>query len=156
MDDPLRQLLAETLDWQASHAGFDSAIEDLPAELRGTRPPGGPHSVWELVEHIRLAQRDILDFCRDELYEERSWPADYWPDSAAPASSDAWEESVAGYHEDLEALRDLVMDPAFDLFAKVPWGSGQTHIREVVLVVDHTAYHVGQIVLVRRLLGAWK
>lgn len=156
MDDPLRELLAKTLDWQASHAGFDSAIADLPPELRGTRPHGAPHSVWELVEHIRSAQRDILDFCRDEHYEERSWPEDYWPDAAAPPSADAWEESVASYHTDLEALRNLVLDPDFDLFAKVPWGSGQTNIREVVLVVDHTAYHVGQIVLVRRLLGAWK
>ncbi|MCG6988732.1 MAG: DinB family protein [Gemmatimonadetes bacterium] len=155
MDEPLRQLLAKTLDWQESHARFDSAIADLAPELRGKRPEGAPHSVWELVEHIRLAQRDILDFTRDESYQERRWPDDYWPSSQAPSSSSAWDESVAGYHADVDAFKALVMDPDFDLFAKVPWGSGQTNIREVVLAADHTAYHVGQIVLVRRLLGAW-
>jgi len=155
MDDALRRFLAKTLDWHDAHAHFDAAIADLPQELRGRRPAGGPHSVWELVEHIRLAQRDILDFCRDEHYEERRWPDDYWPPSPAPSSPGQWDDSVATYHADLEALRALVLDPEFDLFATVPWGSGQTNLREVLLVVDHTAYHVGQIVLVRRLLGAW-
>ncbi len=155
MDDPLRQFLAKTLDWQEAHARFDSAIADLPPALRGKRPAGSPHSVWELTEHIRLTQRDILDFCRDEHYQERKWPDDYWPASPAPASASAWDESVRTYHADLDAFKALVLDPDFDLFARVPWGSGQTNIREVVLVVDHTAYHVGQIVLVRRLLGAW-
>ncbi len=155
MDDQLRPFLAKILDWQQSHARFDSAVADLKPELRGERPTGSPHSVWDLVEHIRLAQRDILDFCRDEHYEEKDWPADYWPSSPAPPSSSAWDESITSYHEDLDALKALVLDPDFDLFATVPWGSGQTNIREVVLVADHTAYHVGQIVLVRRLLGAW-
>ena len=155
MNDALREFLAKVLDWQEAHARFDTAIADLPAELRGTRPEGSPHSVWELVEHIRLTQRDILDFCRDENYEERKWPDDYWPGTAAPPSTEAWDDSISGYHADLEAFKRLVRDPDFDLFAKVPWGSGQTHMREVVLTADHTAYHVGQIVLVRRLLGAW-
>jgi uncharacterized damage-inducible protein DinB len=155
MNDPLRPFLAKILDWQEAHARFDSAIADLPQDLRGQRPKGAPHSVWELMEHIRLAQRDILDFCRDQNYREKRWPEDYWPSSPAPSSSSAWEESVAAYHADVDAFKALVMDPSFDLFAKVPWGSGQTHIREVVLTADHTAYHVGQIVLVRRLLGAW-
>jgi uncharacterized damage-inducible protein DinB len=155
MDEELRRFLAKTLDWQEAHARFDSAIADLDPPLRGERPTGTPHSVWELVEHIRLAQRDILDFCRDEHYEAQSWPDDYWPRVAAPSSASAWEASIASYHEDLDALKSLVMDPTFDLFAAVPWGSGQTNIREVVLVLDHTAYHIGQIVLVRRLLGAW-
>ncbi len=155
MSDPLREFLAKTLDWQEAHARFDAAIADLPPGLRGKRPAGAPHSVWELVEHIRRAQRDILDFCRDERYEGQSWPDDYWPTSPAPESASAWDESVATYHADVDALRALVLDAGFDLFAKVPWGSGQTNLREVVLVVDHTAYHVGQIVLVRRLMGAW-
>ena len=155
MDDPLRRLLAKILDWHDAHARFDDAIADLPPALRGERPAGSPHSVWELVEHIRLAQRDILDFCRDEHYEERRWPEDYWPVSPAPSSASEWDDSVAAYHADLDALRALVLDPGFDLFATVPWGSGQTNLREVVLVADHTAYHVGQIVLVRRILGAW-
>ncbi len=156
MEDPLRQFLAGMLDWQDSHAKFDTAVADLPAALRGKRPKGAPHSVWELVEHIRLAQRDILDFCRDEHYRERKWPEDYWPSTPAPPSAQAWDESLRQYHADLEAFKTLVADPGFDLFAKVPWGSGQTNLREVVLTADHTAYHVGQIVLVRRLLGAWK
>jgi DinB superfamily len=156
MTDQLRTFLAGTLDWQQAHASFDSAIKGLAADLRGKRPRGAPHSVWELVEHIRLAQRDILDFCRDPAYEEKEWPAGYWPKAPAPSSARAWSKSVADYHADVDALKQLVLDPAFDLFATVPWGNGQTHIREVVLVADHTAYHVGQIVLVRQLLGAWK
>jgi DinB superfamily len=156
MDDPLRQFLAGLLDWQQAHARFDTAIAGLPATLRGTRPPGAPYSVWELVEHIRLTQRDILDFCRDKDYTERQWPDDYWPKAPAPTSTKAWDESIRQYHADLEAFKGLVADPAFDLFATVPWGSGQTNLREVVLTADHTSYHVGQIVLVRRLLGAWK
>lgn len=156
MDDPLRQFLARALDWEEAHARFDSAIADLPAALRGTRPKQAPHSVWELVEHIRLAQRDILDFCRDEHYKEKAWPDDYWPETPAPPSAAAWDESIRRYHADVEAFKRLVRDPGFDLFAKVPWGDGQTNIRELLLIADHTAYHVGQIVLVRRLLGAWK
>lgn len=155
MNDPLRQFLAKTLDWQETHARFDSAIADLPPDLRGERPAGSPHSVWDLVEHIRRTQRDILDFCRDENYEEKTWPDDYWPPTPGPASTAEWTDCIAEYHADLDALKALVLDEHFDLFARVPWGSGQTNIREVVLVVDHTAYHVGQIVLVRRLLGAW-
>lgn len=156
MSDPLRELLAKTLDWQQAHASFDSSIEGLPAELRGRRPTGAPHSVWELVEHIRLAQLDILDFCRDENYAEKTWPDDYWPTAPAPASDKAWKDSIASYHADVKAFKALVLDANFDLFANVPWGSGQTHIREVALVFDHTSYHTGQIVLTRQLLGAWK
>ena len=156
MTDRLRTFLADMLDWQQAHAGFDRAIADLPAGLRGKRPAGAAHSVWELVEHIRLAQRDILDFCVNPDYEERNWPDDYWPRDPEPPSARAWQESVAQYHADVAELQRLVRDPAFDLFATVPWGDGQTHIREVVLVFDHAAYHVGQIVLVRQLLGAWK
>ena len=156
MDDPLRQFLARTLDWQEAHARFDTAVADLPAALRGKRPKDAPHSVWELVEHIRLAQRDILDFCRDEHYKEKQWPDDYWPRTPVPPSAPVWDASIRQYHDDVEAFKRLVLDPGFDLFAKVPWGDGQTNLREVVLTADHTAYHVGQIVLVRRLLGAWK
>lgn len=155
MTDRLRTFLATILDWQEAHATFDAAIDGLAPALRGARPDGGPHSVWELVEHIRLAQRDILDFSRDAGYQARTWPDDYWPASAAPPSAKAWDASIAHYHADLAAFKRFVRDPAFDPFATVPWGDGQTLIREVVLTADHTAYHVGQIVLVRRLLGAW-
>ncbi|MGD8319186.1 MAG: DinB family protein [Gemmatimonadota bacterium] len=157
MNDQLRQFLADILDWEQAHASFDSAIADLPASLRGERPQGLPYSVWELVEHIRIAQNDILEFSRDPGYrEDKKWPEDYWPATQAPPSDDAWKSSIDRYHGDVEAFKRLVHDPDFDLFATVPWGSGQTNIREVVLAFDHTAYHVGQIVLVRRLLGAWK
>ena len=152
----LRAFLADMLDWQQAHASFDSAIADLPAALRGKRPEGAAHSVWELVEHIRLAQRDILDFCVNPDYEEQHWPDDYWPRTPAPPSAKAWNASVAQYHADVAELQRLVRNPDFDLLATVPWGNGQTHIREVMLVFDHAAYHVGQIVLVRQLLRAWK
>jgi hypothetical protein len=156
MSDPLRELLAKTLDWEDAHASFDSSIDGLPADLRGKRPHGAPHSVWELVEHIRLAQLDILDFCRDKDYAEKKWHEDYWPSSPAPASDKVWNDSIAGYHADVKAFKKLVLSSDWDLLAKIPWGSGQTHIREVALTFDHTAYHTGQIVLTRQLLGAWK
>lgn len=153
--DPLRTHLARLLDWQDAHASFDAAVAGLAPEHRGTRPAGLPHSPWELVEHIRLAQHDILDFCRNPDYVELAWPADYWPPGAAPPSPEAWEESVAAAGRDREALRRLAADPAVDLFAAIPHGTGQTVLRELLLVADHTAYHVGQLVLARRLLGAW-
>ncbi|HET7631334.1 MAG TPA: DinB family protein [Gemmatimonadaceae bacterium] len=156
MTDSLRTFLAHTLDWREAHAGFDAAVADLPHGLRGQRPDGLPHSVWEQVEHIRIAQRDILDFCVNAKYQERAWPDDYWPARPAPTSARAWTASLDAYHADVEEFKRLVLDPTFDLFAKVPWGTGQTHIREVILTFDHTAYHVGQIVLTRRLLGAWE
>lgn len=155
MTDQLRTFLATILDWQDAHAAFDAAVDSLAPALRGRRPEGAPHSVWELVEHIRLAQRDILDFCRDADYQARSWPDEYWPNTPAPPSATAWNDSIARYHTDVAAFQQFVRDPAFDPFATVPWGNGQTLMREVVLTADHTAYHVGQIVLVRQLLGAW-
>ncbi|MGH7668019.1 MAG: DinB family protein [Gemmatimonadaceae bacterium] len=155
-DHELREFLAGMLDWQQAHASFDSATADMPAALRGQRAEGVPHSVWEMVEHVRLAQRDILDFCLDPAYEAPHWPDDYWPAEPAPASVGAWDATIAQYHADVAELQRLVRDADFDPFATVPWGSGQTYIREITLVFDHTAYHVGQIVLTRRLLGAWK
>jgi hypothetical protein len=157
MTDQLRQFLADMLDWEQAHASFDRAIAGLPASLRGKRPRSLPYSAWEIVEHIRIAQRDILDFSRDPGYkEDKKWPDDYWPKTPAPRSPKDWKDSIAQYHTDVDDFKQLIRDPSFDLFAKVPWGSGQTNIREIVLAFDHTAYHVGQIVLVRRLLGAWK
>lgn len=153
-DLEFRRVLARLLDWEEAHAGFDAAVENLPAAQRGTQPPGLPYSPWQLVEHIRLAQHDILDFCVNPQYVEMKWPDDYWP-GAAPPSSDAWDESVAAYHRDRRALVTLVQDPRTDLFATIPHGSGQTYLREVLLTADHTAYHVGQLVIVRRLLGIW-
>jgi hypothetical protein len=152
----LRDHLRRLLDWRDAHADFDAAVKDMPPDRAGERPGGLPYSPWELLEHLRIAQRDILDFCRDPNYAEKKWPDDYWPDDPAPLTAEAWGESVAAFRADLEALKQLVADPAVDLFAKVPHGQGQTYLRELLLVADHNAYHVGQLIVVRRLLGAWE
>jgi hypothetical protein len=154
-DKILRDHLLELLRCGSAHLDFDKAIADLPANLRGVRPEGTPHSVWELVEHLRFTQWDILDFSRNPDYATPSWPEDYWPKTPAPPDNAAWEESVAAFHQDLKAMQDLVADPKTDLYAKIPWGDGQTILREAMLVADHNAYHLGQIVLVRQMLGDW-
>jgi uncharacterized damage-inducible protein DinB len=152
-DGVLRAQLARLLDWEDAHAGFDAAVAGIPPEARGQRPAGLPHSPYELVEHMRLTQRDILDFCTSADYRELEWPREYWPAERATPSPEEWERSVAGYRADRDALKRLAADA--DLFAPVPNGSGQTYLRELLLVADHTAYHVGQLVLVRRALGVW-
>jgi uncharacterized damage-inducible protein DinB len=155
-DAPLREQLRKMLAWDDAHVGFDKAVEGIPAELRGKQPDRAPYSPWQLLEHLRIAQHDILDFCRNPKYHEMKWPDDYWPSSPAPKSAADWDESVRQFHEDLKALQDLAADRSIDLFAKIPHGSGQTYLRELLLVADHTAYHVGQLIVVRRLLGIWK
>ena len=155
MSSPLRDQLVHYLDWHDAHADFDTAVKAIPAELRGAVPAGLPYSIWQLLEHLRLAQHDILDFCVNPSYQEMTWPDDYWPATASPPSEAAWDESIAAYRRDREAMQRLAGDPAIDLFAAIPHGSGQTYLREILLVVDHAAYHIGQIVLVRRLLGNW-
>ncbi|HET6230135.1 MAG TPA: DinB family protein [Longimicrobiaceae bacterium] len=152
----LRETLAKALGWGEAHADYDKAVAGLAADKRGVRPDGVPHSPWEIVEHIRLTQRDILEFCRDASYRERDWPADYWPPTPAPPSDDAWDESIRAFQADREAMKQLAADPEIDLFAAIPHGSGQTYLRELILVTDHTAYHVGQLVTVRQALGAWE
>jgi hypothetical protein len=154
-DLELRQHLVRLLTGSEAHVNFEAAVGGLPVELRGMSPEGAEHSSWELVEHLRIAQWDILDFSSNPEYRERRWPEDYWPKSAAPASEAAWDESVSSFLADRRALCDLVMDPVTDLYARIPHGSGQTILREALLAGDHNAYHVGQLVLVRRLLGAW-
>jgi uncharacterized damage-inducible protein DinB len=148
--------LAKALDWQDAHVGFDKALAGLPPALRGRRPAGLPYSAWQLLEHLRLTQHDILEFCRNPNYVEPGWPDDYWPSTDAPPSSAAWDESVAGFRRERDALKLVANDPALDVFAKIPHGSGQTYLRELLLVADHNAYHLGQLVAVRRLLGAWE
>jgi uncharacterized damage-inducible protein DinB len=155
-EDPVREQLARLLTWSDAHVSLDDAVADLPVALRGAQPAGLPYSPWQLLEHIRLAQRDILDFCANPEYEEQSWPDDYWPAAAAPPSEAAWDESLEGFRRDLAALQALARDPAVRLTDRVPNGNGQTYLRELVLAADHTAYHVGELVVVRRLLGAWK
>jgi hypothetical protein len=155
-DQHLREHLTKLLDWRDAHADFDAAVADLSPDLRGKVPTGLPYSPWQLLEHLRLAQRDILDFCRAPKYEEKNWPDDYWPKDPAPPSPAAWDKSVAAFRADRAALAKMVTDPAVDLFAPVPHGHGQTYLREVLLVADHNAYHIGQLVYARRVLGAWE
>jgi uncharacterized damage-inducible protein DinB len=151
----VREHVRKFLGWEEAHAGFEKAVSGIPPDARGKRPAGLPHSAWELLEHIRLAQFDILDFSRNPKYQELNWPADYWPPAAAPPSAEAWDASVAQCLADRRALQDLAADHAVDLTARIRHGSGQTVLRELLLVADHTAYHVGQLVLVRQLLGVW-
>lgn len=155
-DASLRAHLRKLLDWKDAHVGFDAAVEGLPPALRGVVPAGFQHSAWQLVEHLRRAQHDILDFCRNPGYVELSFPNDYWPPAAAPPSEAAWKESIAAFRRDVEELKRLAEDDGVDLFARIPHGTGQTYLRELLLVADHNAYHVGQLVAVRRALGAWK
>ncbi len=138
-----------------AHLDFDTAVAGLPPESRGAKVPGVPHTPWRLLEHMRLAQWDILEFCRDAKHVSLPFPEGYWPAGDAPPDDKAWEGSVAAFHDDLESMIDLVGDPATDLFVLIPHGDGQTIFREALLVADHNAYHLGQLVAVRRALGAW-
>ncbi|HUA99579.1 MAG TPA: DinB family protein [Terracidiphilus sp.] len=155
-DASLRRHLVNLLQGGDAHATFDQAVADLPAALYGTTPAGAEHSPWQILEHLRIAQWDILEFSRDARHKSPEFPAGYWPPTPAPPDAHAWEKSVAGFRKDLDALCAMVSDESVDLFAKIPHGDGQTVLREALLTADHNAYHVGQLVLVRRLLGAWK
>jgi hypothetical protein len=155
MSDLLREQLAHLLEWKEAHAGFDKAVDGMPYELQGTLPPGFAHSAWQQLEHLRLAQEDILDFSVNANYAHKNWPDDYWPKQPAPPDAGAWERSVAAYRKDRAAMQQLARDAQIDLFAKIPHGDGQTYIREILLVADHAAYHVGQLVQIRKALGAW-
>jgi hypothetical protein len=152
----LRQHLLELLKGGHAHATFDDALKGLSAKLRGAKPDKFPHSPWMILEHIRIAQWDILEFSRNSKHKSPKWPDGYWPKTAEPSSAEAWNESVEQIRRDNKAMQELVDDPKTDLFAKIPWGDGQTILREAMLVADHNAYHVAQIVDVRRLLGDWK
>ena len=154
-DQALREHLIWLLGEGNAHATFDSAIADLPRELRGARPPGVPHSPWRLVELIRIAQWDIVEFCRNPKHVSPKFPAGYWPAGDSPPDDAAWEQTVAAFRDDLLAMEGRVANPATDLFAPIPHGSGQTILREALLVADHNAYHIGQLIVVRRALGAW-
>lgn len=151
----LRDYLRRFLSWHEAHLDWKAALKDFPAKLRGARPPGAPHSAWELLEHMRLATHDILEFSRDPKYVSPDWPSGYWPKKPSPPNAAAWDKSVKALAHDLEEMGKLVADPKTDLFARIPHGSGQTMLREALLVADHNAYHLGQLVLVRRLLGCW-
>jgi hypothetical protein len=155
-DKSLRDHLVALLKGGAAHADFEAAIKGLPVELRGKRPKGAEHSPWEILEHLRIAQWDILEFSRNGEHQSPKWPEEYWAEKPAPPNDRAWAKSVRGFREDLEAMCALIANPKTDLFAKIPHGDSQTILREALLAADHNAYHLGQLVLTRRLLGAWK
>jgi hypothetical protein len=152
----LREQLVSLLTSKEAHADFEAAIKDLPTSLRGQRPKGAEHSPWQILEHLRIAQWDILEFAVDSKHKSPAWPEGYWPKGLAPMSAAEWDASVKSFRKDLKRLCDLIASESTDLFAKIPHGDGQTILRQALLAADHNAYHVGQLVLVRRLLGAWK
>jgi hypothetical protein len=155
-DQALRQHLDYLLGGGGAHLTFDKAIAGLPPAKRGVRAPNSPHTAWRLLEHLRIAQWDILEFSRNPKHKSPEWPAGYWPAGDAPPDDKAWDRSVAAFQADLAAMRALVNDPKTDLFAKLPWGDGRTILREALLVADHNAYHLGQLVELRRAIGAWE
>jgi hypothetical protein len=151
----LRQHVVNLLAGKGAHADFDTAIKDLPAAARGKRPEGAEHSPWEVLEHLRIAQWDILEFSVNPEHKSPAWPAGYWPKSQAPENAIEWSESIEHFRRDLKRMAALVSSEDTDLFAKIPHGDGQTILREALLVADHNAYHIGELVLLRRLLGVW-
>lgn len=155
-DSDLRQHVLTLLKGGNAHATFDDAVKNFPPDLRGKKPKGAEHSAWQLLEHLRIAQWDILEFSRDPKHQSPDWPSGYWPAKPAPPDEKAWDKSVRAFRRDLKELSEMVADESIDLFARIPHGDGQTVLREALLAADHNAYHIGQLVLVRRLLGAWK
>jgi len=152
----LRKQLLALLKGDQAHATFDQAIKDLPAKFHGVVPERLPYSAWQLLEHLRITQRDILDFStnQDGHYKELGWPDDYWPESKTPSSSRDWDESIRHYKADLAAVEKLVQSE--DLHTSFSWGDGHNLLREVLLIADHTAYHLGELIVLRRILGEWK
>ncbi len=154
----VRRELITLLDGGKAHATFDDAVKEFPVKLRGVVPKGLPYSAWQIVEHLRIAQRDILDFCdnADGSYKPMKWPDDYWPKSARPGAG-AWEKSVEAIRKDRKAFDKLLAKADdLELVEEFAWGEGQSLLREALLIADHNAYHTGELIVVRRLLGAWK
>jgi hypothetical protein len=146
----LRQQLLAAMDGSHAHIAFDAALDDLPEEARGKKVRGAPHTAWQLLEHIRIAQWDILEFSRDAKHESPKWPEGYWPKEGAPPNENAWEESLSAFRRDYAAMRELV--ESGDLFSKIPHGGGQTLLREAVVIANHNSYHLGQLMFLRRML----
>ena len=154
-DKLLREHVVYLLNGGGAHARFDDVVKNMPEKLRGVTPDGLSHSAWMLLEHLRLAQWDILEFSRNAKHKSPEWPKGYWPKTEAPPNAPAWNKSIQQFRKDLKATQDLVTNPKTDLFARIPWGDGQTILREALLIADHTSHHLGQLIDVRRLLGAW-
>jgi len=154
--DALRKHVLELLAGKSAHADFDTAVAKFPLKRAGEKPEGAPYSAWQLLEHMRIAQWDILEFSRNPKHVSPAWPEGYWPDTESPPKNTAWSQSVRAFRADLKAMMDMVADPGRDLLARIPHGQGQTLLREALLVADHNSYHLGQFVMIRRLLGEWK
>jgi len=155
-DTVLRDHLLALLGEGHAHVSFQDAVDGLPAGFRGKKGAGTPYTPWQLLEHLRIAQWDILEFSRDATHVSPPWPDGYWPEHDHPRNPAQWDKSVADFTRDLEAMKALVSNPSTDLYAPIPHGTGQTILREALLVADHNAYHVGQLVLLRRIMDAWK
>ncbi len=154
-DKAIRDHVLKLLKGRQGHVDFETVLANLPQEFQGKKPKGAPHTPWQLLEHMRIAQWDILEFSRDPKHESPKFPEGYWPESEAPPDDNAWQKSVTSLGTDLQAMADLVADPSTDLYAPIPHSSGQTILREALLIADHNAYHLGQLVLLRRLLDIW-
>ena len=157
-DAELRRQLLALLKGGQAHADFEAAVKGFPRALRGKVPRGLPYSAWQLVEHMRIAQRDILEFSAppEGGYRALEWPKDYWPTEVKPPSEIAWEQSLVAVRRDREAFEALIERPEADLYKAFVWGDGQNLLREALLIADHGAYHLGELVLLRRLLGIWE
>ena len=154
-DQALREHVIYLLKDGGAHLNFEQAITDLPEDLRGAKVERVSHTPWRLLEHLRICQLDILEFSRNPKHVSPNFPDGYWPEGDAPPDSESWDKSVQAFRDDLQAMIDLVADPETDLYARIPHGDGQTILREALLVADHNAYHIGQLVFLRRCLGAW-
>jgi len=154
-DKALREQLRKLLNGGQAHMTFDQAVADFPPEQINRRPPHVPYSPWHLLEHLRITQRDIVDFIRDPQYREPSWPDEYWPPPDQDADTDAWAATIQGFREDLQALEALVDDPTTDLHATILHGQGQTILREILVVADHNAYHIGEFAILRQVMQTW-
>ena len=155
-DQKLRKQIVEFLSGRGAHVDWKASFRGVPPKLRGVRPSGFPHSLWELLEHMRIAQWDILEFSRDAKHVSPEWPTGYWPATPAPPNAKAWDKSLKAFARDLGAMQKLVANRKTDLLAKIPHGTGQTILREAFLVADHNAYHLGQVLTVRKILSNWR
>lgn len=151
-----RDQLRKALNWSEGHVDWKTALAGVPAKSRGAKAPGAPHSLWELLEHVRIAQWDILEFSRNPKHVSPDFPSGYWPETSTPPVDAAWKKSVNTLEGELGEMQKLVADTKTDLLSPIAHGSGQTILREALLLADHNAYHLGQFVLLRRLLGNWR
>ena len=158
MDDAeraLRDQLARLLRGGMAHMTFDEAVADFPLDRINERPPNVPYTPWHILEHLRITQWDILDFMRNPDYKELSWPAQYWPAPDAVTDADGWARTIAEFNADFAAICAIAADPQTDLYARIPWGDGQIILREILLVADHNAHHIGEFAILRQVMGTW-